>query len=100
MFSLTLLKQLSFPWIHCICLNQCHIGRWSFTSGAVVKNQPANTGDARDSVSIPGSGTSPGVGKGQPALVFSPGEFQGQSSLLGYSPWGGKESDTTEHMHP
>ena len=34
--------------------------------GAVVKNLPANTGDARDTGSIPGSGRSPGVGNGNP----------------------------------
>ena len=34
--------------------------------GAVVKNLPANTGDARDVGSIPGSGVSPGVGNGNP----------------------------------
>ena len=28
--------------------------------------------------------------------VSLPGEFHGQSSLVGYSPWGRKESDTTE----
>ena len=28
--------------------------------------------------------------------VFLPGEFHGQRSLAGYSPWGHKESDTTE----
>ena len=28
--------------------------------------------------------------------VFLPGEFHGQGSLVGYSPWGCKESDTTE----
>ena len=27
--------------------------------------------------------------------VFLPGGFHGQRSLIGYSPWGGKESDTT-----
>ena len=31
-----------------------------------------------------------------PAPVFLPGEFQGQSSLVGCSPWGCKESDMTE----
>ena len=31
-----------------------------------------------------------------PTPVFSPGEFHGQRSLAGYSPWGRKESDTTE----
>ena len=27
------------------------------------------------------------------------GECRGQRSLLGYSPWGPKESDTTEQLH-
>jgi len=32
----------------------------------------------------------------QPTPVFLPGEFHGQRSLAGYSPWGLKELDTTE----
>ena len=28
--------------------------------------------------------------------VFLSGEFRGQRSLVGYSPWGHEESDTTE----
>ena len=28
--------------------------------------------------------------------VFLPGKFHGQRSLVGYSPWGHKESDVTE----
>ena len=28
--------------------------------------------------------------------VFLPGKSHGQRNLVGYSPWGGKESDTTE----
>ena len=31
-----------------------------------------------------------------PTPVFLPGEFHGQRSLVDYSPWGYKESDTTE----
>ena len=31
--------------------------------------------------------------------VFLPGEFHGQRSLAGYSPWDQKESDTTEWLH-
>ena len=31
-----------------------------------------------------------------PAPVFLPGEFHEQRSPMGYSPWGRKESDTTE----
>ena len=30
--------------------------------------------------------------------IFLPGEFNGQRSLVGYSPWGLKESDTTEEI--
>ena len=30
--------------------------------------------------------------------VFLPGEFHGQRSLAGYSPWDHKESDTTEQL--
>ena len=44
-----------------------------FLDGSVVKNSPANAGEAG---SIPGSG------------VFLPGESRGQRSLVGYSPGG------------
>ena len=33
-----------------------------------------------------------------PTPVFLPAEFHGQRSLVGYSPWGRKESDTTERL--
>ena len=36
--------------------------------------------------------------KWQPTRVFLPGEFHGQSSLVGYSPWSCKESGTTEWL--
>ena len=32
----------------------------------------------------------------QPTPVLLPGKSHGQRSLVGYSPWGHKESDTTE----
>ena len=34
----------------------------------------------------------------QPTLVFLPGEFHGQRSLVVYNPWGCKESDTIKHL--
>ena len=37
-----------------------------FPSGLVVKNPPANAGDAGDGVSIPGLGRSPERGNGNP----------------------------------
>ena len=37
--------------------------------------------------------------KWQPTPVLLPGESHGGRSLVGYSPWGRKESDTTERLH-
>ena len=31
--------------------------------------------------------------------VFLPGKFHGRRSLVGYSPWDHRESDTTERLH-
>ena len=74
-----------------------------FPGAVVVKNLPANTGNARDVDSIPGLGRFPRRRKWQPTPVFLPGKSQEQRSLAGYSPWGHKESDPTEqlstHMH-
>ena len=36
--------------------------------------------------------------KWQPTPVFLPGEFQGQSSLTGFSPWDRKELAMTEQL--
>ena len=44
-----------------------------------------------------GQGRSPGEGNGTPLLL--PGESHGGRSLVGYSPWGCKESDMTERLH-
>ena len=60
----------------------------------VVKNLLANAGDVG---LIPESGRSPGGGNGKPTPVFLPGKSHGQRSLESCSPWGRKESDTTEH---
>ena len=45
---------------------------------------------------IPELGRSPGGGNGNPLQDYLPGKSHGQRSLVGYSPWGRKESDTTE----
>ena len=37
--------------------------------------------------------------KWQSTPALSPGKSHGQRSLIGYSPWGRKESDTTERLH-
>ena len=58
-----------------------------FPGGSMVKNPPANVGDAGDKGLIPESGRSPGEGNGNPLTpVFLPEESHGQRSLAGYSP--------------
>ena len=37
--------------------------------------------------------------KWQPTPVLLPGKFHGWRSLVGYNPWGHKESDKTEQLH-
>ena len=37
--------------------------------------------------------------KWQPTPLFLPGKSHGRRSLMGCSPWGRKESDTTERLH-
>ena len=54
-----------------------------------------NTGDPG---SIPGEGRSPGEGNGNP-LQYSWMGSHGWWNLVGYNPWGRKESDTTEQLH-
>ena len=44
-------------------------------------------------------GEDPGKRAWHPTPVFLPGESHGQRSLVGCSPWGHKESDTTEREH-
>ena len=60
------------------------------------KDSVCNTGAVEDTGLIPGSGRSPGRRAWQPTPVFLPGESHGQRSLVGYSPWGHKESDLSE----
>ena len=70
-----------------------HMG---FPGGAVVKSPAGNAGDVG---SIPGSGRSPGEGNGSPLQYPCPENPHGWRSLVGYSPWGCKESDMTERLH-
>ena len=65
-----------------------------FPGGSVIKNSPARRHKRY--------GFDPRIRKipwrraRQPTLVFLPGESHGQRKLAGYSPWGCKESNTTE----
>ena len=85
------------PWLSWTLSTNIQWRPSGFPGDSVVKSLPAIVGDAGDSCLIPGWGRSPGGGKWQPSPVFSPGKFHEQRSLAGYSPWGCKEADMTEH---
>ena len=71
----------------------------------VVKNPPANAGDARDAGSVPGSGRSSGGGHSSPLQYSCLENPHGQRNLAGYSPWGpgvGQDwvtKQSTEHTY-
>ena len=63
-----------------------------FPGGSAGKESACRAGDLG---SIPGFGKIPQRRERLPTPVFWPGEFHGL-----YSPWGHKESDTTEQLSP
>ena len=65
-----------------------------FPGGSGAKHLPANRADTS---LIPGLGSVPWRRNWQPIPVFLLGKSHGQRRLAGYSQWGHKESDTTEH---
>ena len=56
-----------------------------------ISNSKESAYNAGDPGSIPGLARSPGE-------VLLPVDLHGYRSLVGYSPWGCKESDTTEQL--
>ena len=66
-----------------------------FPGGSDGKESACTAGDLG---SIPGLGRSPGGGHGNPLQHSCLENPHGQRSLAGYSPWGRKESDTTERL--
>ena len=63
----------------------------------MVKNSLANAGDVRDAVLIPGLIRFPGEGNDN-LLQYSCLRNPWTRSLVDYSPFGCKESDTTEQL--
>ena len=66
-----------------------------FPGGSDSKESSCNAGDLG---SIPGFEQSPGGGHGNPLQYSCLENPHGQRSLVGYSSWGRKESDTTERL--
>ena len=69
------------------------ITKSGFPSASDSKESSYN---AEDLVSIPGLGRSPGGGDSNPLQDSCLENPHGQRILVGYSPWGCKESDMTE----
>ena len=65
----------------------------------MVKNLPANAGDAGDSGSIPGSGRSPGGGNGNHSSILAWGILQTEEPGGLQSIGVAKKSDTTERLN-
>ena len=68
----------------------------AFPGSSEGKASACNVGDLG---SIPGTGRSPGEGNGNPLQYSCLEKSHGQRSLVGYSPWDHKESDTTDRLH-
>ena len=83
----------SATWESILYIVLCILG---FPGGSDSKASVCNAGDRG---SIPGLGRFPWRRKWQPTPVFLPGKSHGPQSLVGYSPWGRKESDPTERLH-
>ena len=70
--------------------------KWNFKRckavALMIKNLPA----VQETKFDPWVGKIPWRRKQLPTPIFLPGEFHGEKSLEGYSPWGCKELDMTE----
>ena len=71
------------------------IAKEGFPDGSAGKESAYNVGELG---SIPGLGRSPGGGHGNPLQDSCLENPRGQRGLAGCSPWGCKESDTTERL--
>ena len=71
------------------------LGNRGFPGGSEVK---ASAYDVGDLGLIPGSERSRGEGNGNPLQCSCLKNPHGPRSLVGYSPWSHKESDTTEQQ--
>jgi len=78
------------------CSNIPHHIYICFPGGSVCKESTCNAEDAGRHEFDPQVRTIPWMWAWQLTPVFLPGKSHGERSLVGYSPWGCKESDMTE----
>ena len=110
-------RQMSKEGLHTLPLLLCSgsypilVGMWlamricvglifsSFKVSPGGSDSKASACNAGDPGSIPGWGRPPGEGNHNPLQHSCLGKSHGRRSLIGYSPWGHKELDTTEWLH-
>ena len=80
---------------HLLGLGFFFLALLGFPGGSDGKESTCNVGDLG---LIPGMGRYPGGGLGNPLQYPCLENPHGQRSLVGYSPWGHKESDMTEQL--
>ena len=69
----------------------------SFPGGSAGKEPGSQCRRRKRGRFSPQAGKTPWRRKRQTALVFLPGKFHGYRRLVGYSPWGHRELDMTDH---
>ena len=82
--------------LECLSWFNRSIEGWIFPGGSDRKASAYNAGDLG---SIPGLGRSPGEGNGNSLQYSCLENPMDRGTWLGYSPWGCKDSDTTEQLH-
>ena len=91
----------------CFSCNNCHIKSAHLLTNIRMNGHPCWLNCKESACQCGRHRFNPWIGKipcrreWQPTPVFLPGKFYEQRILAAYSPWGLKESDTTEHacMH-
>ena len=92
--------------VHAMIITSHHIIELTCTKHGLpqwaspLEKLSANAGDIREVSSIPGLGRLPGEGNDNPLQYSCLDKSHGQRSLVGYSPQGHKELDTTEVTWP
>ena len=93
--SVSLLYLLNF--LSCACYPPLYT-HWSFPGGTSGKLSTCQCRRHNRLEFDPWVRKIPWSRKWQPMSVFLPGKYHGQRSLVGCSPWGCKESETTERL--
>ena len=93
-----------FPAPNTVLYRGYHHTSWPIWLGSHMRNEETSYSLSRCVLGLREVVFSPRVGKTprkrarQPTPVLLPEESHGQRSLVGYSPWGHKESDTTGRL--